>query len=146
MTDKIDRSEAVISLWPEFAEAIVTGKKTVEFRRRIALPVETGRLWIYSTKPVQAILGYARIRQIVTGTPHDLWSHYGEQAFLTEKQYKAYFENSDKATAFLLYDNQTISPISLTELRNIRPRFYPPQSLTWLSPEETSRLEAMGDH
>ena len=108
MTDIPDRKEAVISLWPEFAEAIVSGKKTVEFRRRIPL-----------------------------------WSRYGREAFLSEQQYRDYFEGTEKATAFLLRDHQLIRPINLDQLKEIRPNFEPPQSLTWLREEETPKLVSL---
>ncbi|ACV74927.1 MAG: ASCH domain-containing protein [Zymomonas mobilis] len=143
MTDIPDRKEAVISLWPEFAKAIVSGKKTVEFRRRIPLPALSARIWIYATRPVKSVIGFAYLEAIVQGDVNTLWSRYGREAFLSEQQYRDYFEGTEKATAFLLRDHQPIRPINLDQLKEIRANFQPPQSLTWLRKEETQKLVSL---
>ncbi|TQL17337.1 transcriptional regulator [Zymomonas mobilis] len=140
MTDIYDRNEAVISLWPEFAEAIVAGTKTVEFRRRIPIPALSARIWIYATRPIKSVIGFTYLEAIDTGNVDQLWQKYGKEAFLSEKQYRDYFEGTDKAIAFLLRDHQKIEPIGLEQMAVVRPHFLPPQSLTWLRKEETQRL------
>ncbi|MDE0040937.1 MAG: ASCH domain-containing protein, partial [Candidatus Poribacteria bacterium] len=69
----VNIQDALISIRPNFAEAILAGKKTVEIRRRIpALQVGT-RLWIYATRPLGAIIGTAIVAKIIEGTPTELW-------------------------------------------------------------------------
>ncbi|MCA1955500.1 ASCH domain-containing protein [Zymomonas sp.] len=143
MTDILDRKEAVISLWPEFAEAIVSGKKTVEFRRRIPLPALSARIWIYAMRPVKSVIGFAYLEAIVQGDVNTLWRQYGCQTFLSEQQYRDCLEGIEKATAFLLRDHQRIRSVNLDQLKEIRPNFQPPQSLTWLRKEETQKLVSL---
>lgn len=140
MNDIHDRNEAMISLWPEFAEAIVSGQKKIEFRRRIPLPALSARIWIYATRPVKAVIGFSYLEAIFQGSVDALWTQYGREAFLSEEQYRAYFDGTEKATAFLLRDHKKIKPVGLDQLKEVRFNFQPPQSLTWLRKEEARKL------
>ena len=51
--------DAIFSVRPFFAESILDGTKTVELRT-VAPRKEIGRCWIYSTAPVQRIVGHFR--------------------------------------------------------------------------------------
>ena len=47
----------VLSLKPRFAEAILSGVKTVELRRTVPKIVVPTRALLYATTPVRALLG-----------------------------------------------------------------------------------------
>ena len=69
MGSEIMTREPILSIHPEFAEAIFAGKKRVEFRRRpVAIP-ESGRVWIYATKPTAGVLGFIEVKQVVCDGP-----------------------------------------------------------------------------
>ena len=62
--------DAIFSLKPSFAEAILEGSKTVELRTVApAKPVE--RVWIYATAPQMKIMGYFRPGDIRHATAED---------------------------------------------------------------------------
>ena len=62
--------DAIFSLKPYFAEAILDGSKTVELRTVApAKPVE--RVWIYATAPQMKIMGYFRPGDIRHATAED---------------------------------------------------------------------------
>ena len=58
--------DLLVSLHPRHASNILSGEKTVELRRRFPEQHMRGALaLIYSTTPVQAIVGVARIRHVL---------------------------------------------------------------------------------
>ena len=62
--------DAIFSLKPSFAEAILEGSKTVELRTVApSKPVE--RVWIYATAPQMKIMGYFRPGDIRHATAED---------------------------------------------------------------------------
>jgi predicted transcriptional regulator len=89
--------EAIISIKPVYAEAILFGHKTVELRRRIP-PIEIGsRLWIYATRPTAAIVGSVILTDIVSMSPEDLWHYCEGEAGIGRQAYDAYFDGTSVA-------------------------------------------------
>lgn len=62
----------LISIQPEYAEKILSGEKTFEFRRRTAQrPV--GLMVIYASAPISAVVGYAQVDDILSLPLTKLW-------------------------------------------------------------------------
>jgi predicted transcriptional regulator len=60
------KCDILISIQPEYANQIMEGCKTVELRRRFVEAVDRDtRLFIYSSNPVGAIIGCARIDKVI---------------------------------------------------------------------------------
>lgn len=66
----------VMSLKPRWAEAILSGKKTVEIRRAFSQKWEGHDISLYAAAPVQSLVGEARIERVVSGSADDLWLRY----------------------------------------------------------------------
>lgn len=60
--------DVLLSLKPKYAEMILSGKKTVELRKRWANK-EVDKVWIYATEPVGKILGYFEEGTVWTASP-----------------------------------------------------------------------------
>ena len=134
--------DAIISIRPNFAAAILSGSKTVELRRRIP-PLEIGtRLWIYATRPTAAVLGSAIVVAIVRGTPDAVWEAYSEQAAITHDEFNSYFEGAREAIGISLTNVRRVPPIEIEKLRQMRAGFHPPQVIAKLSTIETRALES----
>ena len=132
--------DALISIRPNFAKAILAGKKTVEIRRRIpALEVGT-RLWIYATQPLGAIVGTAIVERVIESTPTELWETCMDQIALRQCEYDEYFEGTDRALGIFLSKITKGNPIGIEQLRKIREGFHPPRVLLRLSRQETNSL------
>lgn len=132
--------EAIISIRPTFAEAILSGKKTVELRRRIP-PVEVGaRLWIYATRPVAAIVGIAVIDTIFQGTPQAVWETYSDRIAINRGDFDRYFEGAREAIGIRLSKVRRMQPISIEQLRVWKEGFHPPQVLSRITASEAKRL------
>jgi predicted transcriptional regulator len=132
--------DAIISIRPAYADAILAGSKTVELRRRVPLVAPGTRLWIYATRPVAAIVGFATIKHVAKSRPSAIWRAHRAKAGIDHAAFKAYFNGTDCAVAIELGNARRTDPISLEQLRCIRPRFHPPQVLMHLTAAETRAL------
>ncbi|MGB5950368.1 MAG: ASCH domain-containing protein [Parvibaculum sp.] len=136
-------SEAIISIRPAFAEAILSGRKTVELRRRIP-PIEVGaRLWIYATRPAASIVGVAIIDTIFRGTPQAVWETYSDRIAINRDDFDSYFEGAREAIGIRLSRVQRMQPINIEQLRIWKEGFHPPQVLARITASEAKRLRQM---
>ncbi|MBX3577654.1 MAG: ASCH domain-containing protein [Rhizobiaceae bacterium] len=136
-------SEAIISIRPHFAEAILSGRKTVELRRRIP-PIEVGaRLWIYATRPIGSIVGVVIIDTIFRGTPQAVWETYCDRIAINRGDFDRYFVGAREAIGIRLSKVQRIKPIGIEQLRVWKEGFHPPQVLARITAPEAKRLLQM---
>ncbi len=124
----------VFSIRPPHAEKILSGKKTVEFRRRFADDVRPGALaLIYTTSPTRALTGLAQIRHVQRLTVPELWKRYRTAACVSKGAFEAYFCGRNCGYAIMLaFARPFARPVGLTELRE-RFGFEPPQSFQYAS-------------
>jgi predicted transcriptional regulator len=138
-----DAADAIISIHPTYADAILAGKKTIELRRRIPeLPSGT-RLWIYATRPTGAVVGVATIQEVTRAHPATIWKRHRNGAGVDHASFKAYFNGAEKAVAILLAAVQRVEPITIDQLREIREGFHPPQVLVRLTVAEAKALRKL---
>lgn len=132
MTDPDRR--LLLSLKPNFAEAILNGSKTIELRRtrpRISVPTEA---LIYATSPRCAVVGTCQVVEVLENTPLGMWRAHGRHASIRYPAYKAYFENCDTAYGLVIAEPRALEhPITLKRIRNAWRDFQPPQSFRYLS-------------
>jgi predicted transcriptional regulator len=129
-----------ISVKPQYANAILDGRKTVELRRtRPNLP--NGSLVIlYSSTPTRAVVGWAQLIGVREGTPIEIWDEYGAAAAIEELDYDAYFDGTDQAFALELDDVVAATqPIPLSVIRSIG--IQPPQSWRYVPAEVTTQIQ-----
>jgi predicted transcriptional regulator len=140
-----DAADAIISIHPTYADAILTGKKTIELRRRVpALPLGT-RLWIYATRPTGAVIGIATIRDVARGHPSTIWKKHRNGAGVDHASFEAYFSGAQEAVAIILAAARRVRPITREQLEAIRDSFHPPQVLLRLTTAETKALRTLAN-
>lgn len=111
---------AMISIKPGFAASILSGMKTIELRRRfIDLPLGS-KLWIYSTLPVGAVVGVATLETVDRDTPKNLWKKYSGRTQISSPEFDAYFGGCEQGVALGLSSIQTLEPVGLQTIREIR--------------------------
>jgi len=127
--------DIVFSIKPQYAEQILSGRKTVELRRRFSTDVLTGGLaWIYSTTPTRAMTGAATISEIQRLPLDDMWRVHKKSACLGKEDFDSYFSGLDAGYAITLSTPRSLNkPLPLSELRD-RFGFEPPQSYQYASP------------
>ena len=133
-----NKDNAIISIRPSFAEAILTGEKTVELRRRIPL-IEAGtHLWIYATRPLGAIVGSATVSSIVQATPADLWEICKNHGAIGRTDYDNYFAGTSQALGLFLTDIVRRRPVGIDQLREMDGGFHPPRALMKINEKQAS--------
>ena len=131
--NRADSEFLVLSVRPRFAEAIIDGRKTVEVRRQRP-NVQPGTLgFIYSSSPVQAVVGSFRVDRIFSGTPEELWLVAQGGANISRQDFDCYFAGTEVGHAIIVSCCQRLPrPISLSHLRVIWPGCKPPRSFGYL--------------
>jgi predicted transcriptional regulator len=85
-----------MSIHPEYAEAIMAGRKRVEFRKRpLAKDVRT--VVVYATQPVGAVVGTFTLDGADIDTPAGLWRRHGHHGCIDRPAYDAYFQDRPAA-------------------------------------------------
>lgn len=133
----------VLSIRPTFIERILNGTKTIELRRRFpeSLPPAVLVL-LYSTAPVQALVGWGLLDRVVRLPLPILWRRFGSAASVTRDEFDAYFHGTDVGCALSLKQvRQLPKPIQLTDLKR-RFDFSPPQSYCYWK----ESLAVLADH
>lgn len=135
--------DAIISIRPVFAEAILAGTKSVELRRRIPnLEIGT-RLWIYATRPTAAIIGSVLVAEICRASPEIVWTTFETEVAISRSEFDNYFRGTAKAVAITLHAATRSRKIDIEALRKLRDGFHPPQVLKHLMPTEAKRLSKL---
>ena len=121
---------ALMSIRPQFVNAILDGSKRVEFRKR-RLAVDVSRVVIYTTSPVQAVVGEFTIADQVVDTPQALWQRYAAVAGIDYAAFFKYFAGFTDAVGIVIDEVlEYKTPLSLDE---VEPGARPPQSFIYLS-------------
>ncbi len=138
-----DAAEALISIHPAYADAILAGKKTIELRRRIPELASGTRLWIYATRPTAAVVGFVTIQEVARGHPKTIWKKHRNGTGVDHASFRAYFNGAEEGIAILLEAAQRVGPITIHQLRQIRDSFHPPQVLIRLTAAEAKALRKL---
>jgi predicted transcriptional regulator len=83
---------------------------------------------MYSSAPVQKIVGRFKVKSIIENNPKDLWELCREKAGLDEKNFFKYFDGVDKGFAIEIGEIETFEP---TEPSTLFSNFSPPQSFRY---------------
>lgn len=122
---------ALLSIKPEYADAIFAGRKTVEFRRsRLAPDVDLAV--VYATQPVGRIIGWFRISGIAESTPDGLWRRFRKVGGIRRRDYFAYFEGAERAYAIQISAATAVEEPLL--LDSLSAGLRAPQSFQYLAP------------
>ena len=132
----------VLSLKPRFADAILSGAKTVEVRRvmpRITVPTLA---LLYASGTTRALVGTCVVRSVARHPTDELWRPHGARTALSRTEFDAYLMGRDHGVALLLERPEPLAaPVPLHTLRQAH-GFRPPQSLAYVNHTQRKRLLA----
>lgn len=129
MGDK-DSSNVLLSIKPEFAMAILAGKKEFEFRRTIFKNKNVRTAFVYASNPIGLVIGEFEIEQVIRAELSFLWHITKDGAGISEEYFNKYFKG--KEVGYALRVGQAIqykTPFSLTEMFNVK---RPPQNFMYV--------------
>jgi predicted transcriptional regulator/DNA-binding XRE family transcriptional regulator len=127
--------DMVLSIRPQYSDKIMQGVKTVELRRRFPVSAPRGTIaYIYSTSPVQALVGRAEISNVVKLPVSHIWKRFGKMASIRRSDFDGYFSGLDEGFALMFTNARPLERrLELPELRS-RFGFEPPQSFVYATP------------
>lgn len=129
--------DAILSIKPIYADAILNGTKTVEFRKKV-FKKEVERIFIYSSSPTKLIVGYFTFKQIVEDTPENLWHQFQKIGGINKKDFFEYYKDSEKGFCLIIDKvvklETEIDPIGFLE------NFTAPQSYIYLENKKIRQL------
>jgi predicted transcriptional regulator len=118
------KRDVLMSIRPEYAEAILSGEKVYELRRRRPSFAAGSRVVVYSSSPDRRLLGTFEAGAVHEAAPSALWRFVRGQAGIDRAAFEAYFSDCQIAYAIEVRVPQRLAPKRL--------RFRPPQSYLFL--------------
>lgn len=132
--------EVLLSVKPQYANLLVDGVKTVELRRKFPTDlVEGTRCVIYSTSPVQRVIGECKIHTVKKLPINELWRDTADKAMIPWADFSNYFGDLEHGYAVHVYGYIRYSdPLTLQVAAG--PDAKPPQSYRYLPIRDESAI------
>ena len=128
------RQAAIFAVKPDFASALVSGAKRIEFRRVRPTLAQGDLVYVYSTAPVKGIVGTFVCGDIFEGSPDTIWRRFKRNAETTRALYREYFDGARRAIAIEVKEpTHWTRPLFLPAIRRRFPNFHPPRSYRFLA-------------
>lgn len=94
----------IMSIRPKHWNDIATGKKTVEYRKRVwkqsnNTPV---KILVYAISPIQRVVGEIVVTSILEDSPKQIWLKTATQGAIDEKDFYGYFGQNKNAYAIVI--------------------------------------------
>jgi len=91
------------------------------------VPIGT-KVWLYSKKPIGAVVGFAEISEMATLSPETIWRKFTLESAISRRAFAVYFADCELVTAIGLTAAVRLrKQIDLTRLKQISLGFHPPQ-------------------
>jgi predicted transcriptional regulator len=123
------KKRVLLSIHPEYAEAILAGQKQFEFRR-VLFKQDVDQVFIYATCPVARVVGSFQVENIYSEKPPILWKMTKDRGGVTKEKFDSYFGSRPKGFAIKITNPvrfATPRPLSDYVISNI-----PPQSFRYI--------------
>jgi predicted transcriptional regulator len=132
---------ALMSIKPQYAEAIFAGSKGVEFRKR-RLARDISQVVVYATLPVGRILGAFSVLTCDVASPSALWQRHHHHAGIQRAAYREYFRGREIAIGIVI--ERAIALDAPLPLAEVWPSARPPQSFQYL-PQVSPLMATLGE-
>lgn len=96
---KQEQTKILLSIKPEYAELIFSGKKKYEFRRTIFKNKNVKTVVVYASSPIQKVIGEFEIESILQSDLKNLWRMTKEFAGIEKSFFYEYFNNKQDGFA-----------------------------------------------
>jgi predicted transcriptional regulator len=122
--------KVLLSIKPEFANKIFAGIKKYEFRRALFKNPNIKTVVVYSSSPVQKVIGEFDIDSILSAEPTELWNETKDFAGINKKYFFDYFKRKDKGYAIKIKETRIYDKaLCIKEHFNAKP----PQSFMYIN-------------
>jgi predicted transcriptional regulator len=119
-----------MSIHPVYAEAILSGRKRAEFRKR-PLAEDVRTVLIYATAPVSAIVGWFTVKDTLRAAPDDIWRQLHSVGEICQHDFTNYYSGRSLGVALLVDEVGRLNkPVPLS---GVDPSPATPQSFNYIS-------------
>ncbi|MFD2759101.1 ASCH domain-containing protein [Gulosibacter faecalis] len=133
----------LLSIKPQYARAILEGRKTIEVRRRFPNIDPGTTVVLYSSSPEKAVLGTVRLRRTIKISPGCVWALHGSDIGIDESDLNAYLAGADESTLLEVDCPESWEqPVSLNSLRAVL-GIEPSQSFRYLATEQVEQAKQL---
>ena len=94
-------TKMILPIYPEYIDLIIKGKKKYEFRK-FTCRKEVKTILLYATHPIKAIVGEAKILDIIKNTPENVWKITKKFAGMSKEDFDVYYHDKNVAIAYEL--------------------------------------------
>ncbi|MBY0562514.1 GNAT family N-acetyltransferase [Hyphomicrobium sp.] len=135
--------DVLISIQPDFVAKILSGKKTIELRKK-PFPANGGvRVWIYSTSPTSAIEATAFVETVDCDTSENIWNKYQHKCGVSKADFDAYFDGASEAYAISITRPRKLDRrFKLDDIKKLLDGFTPPQYYRYVD-HDTELFDAL---
>lgn len=128
---------ALLSIKPHYANAILDGKKKVEFRKR-KFGRAVSHVVIYATAPIMRIVGWFKVGLLHELSPEGLWRKFATVGGISRDDFCAYYSGAPSGVAIGVTAAQRLrKPLTLQRVSSSPP----PQSYSYLPASVLSEIE-----
>lgn len=127
----------LMSIRPQYARAIMAGRKKYELRRIHGVPpIEEGSIIVvYASGKVKSIIGEFEARRVIQATPEKIWSIASKPGSGVGEDAWQYIRGAKRAIAIEVGSRRIYErPVTLEEIRRIIPGWNPPSAIPCWSP------------
>ncbi len=119
----------LLSIKPQFADLIFSGKKKYEFRKTVFSRNDVDNVIVYATSPISKVIGEFEIAEIISANPSSLWKMTKAYAGISREFFFGYFSNRNigyaiRVKSYIIYK----SPLCIQTFFGIKP----PQSFAYV--------------
>lgn len=132
--------QIIISINPKYCNSILSGKKTVEFRKESIEKVNLKAI-MYSTAPIRKFVGIFYVKNIYKNTIQNLWKQFGKKGEIMKEDYFKYFK--DKEFGYALVIDRVRKFKTPINPNDYIPNYIPPQSFKYLNTEEMIQFSTL---
>ena len=93
--------KAMMSIKPQYADMILSGKKKYEYRKNMSKR-SIDVIVIYATAPVKKVVGEVEVVGVVYGNPRLVWHQTKMHSGITHSFFEHYYKGRNKAIAYKL--------------------------------------------
>lgn len=91
----------LLSINPEYVQKIFSGTKTYEFRK-VRCRSDVDSILIYETAPTMKVVGEAKIKRILTGSPSEIWQETKAGSGINKSFFDSYYKKRNMAVVYEL--------------------------------------------
>lgn len=95
-------SQVLMAIKPQYVKQIVSGEKTVEYRKTRIQRNDVDCIVIYASSPVKKVIGEVELLDILEDTVDHIWDKTSQQGGCSKEAFYDYYKDKNKAVAYVL--------------------------------------------